>query len=64
MKILYNIDACQNHNKCANIAPELFEINDEGYAAVLIEGEIPSQLEEKAQLAAQMCPEFAIEVST
>ncbi len=44
------------------LAPELFDTDDEGYAIPLIEGDIPVELEHKARLAADNCPEFAIEI--
>ena len=44
------------------LAPELFDTDDEGYAILLVDGAIPADLEEKAQLAADNCPEFAIEI--
>ncbi len=62
MKIAYDRDACQGHNRCYALAPELFDVDDEGYAVPLVTGEIPAELEEKAQLCADNCPEFAIEV--
>jgi len=62
MKIVYNQWACQGHGRCFELAPELFNLDDEGLAIPLIEGEIPSEHEEKARLAAQRCPEFAIEI--
>ncbi|MEQ8841691.1 MAG: ferredoxin [Acidimicrobiales bacterium] len=62
MKIKYDRDACQGHNRCYMLAPELFDTDDEGYAILLVDGVVPSELEEKAQLAADNCPEFAIEI--
>ena len=62
MNITYNRDACQGHNRCYMLAPELFDVDDEGYAILLVDGDVPSDLEEKAQLAVDNCPEFAIEV--
>ncbi|MEM7286680.1 MAG: ferredoxin [Actinomycetota bacterium] len=62
MKITYNRDACQGHNRCYMLAPELFDVDDEGYAILLVEGDVPSDLEEKAQLVFDNCPEFAIEL--
>ncbi len=62
MKIKYNRDACQGHNRCYMLAPELFDTDDEGYAILLVDGTVPPELEEKAQLAADNCPEYAIEV--
>ena len=63
MKINLDVDACQGHNRCYMLAPELFDTDDEGYAVLRIEGEIPKELEEKAMLAVDNCPEFAITVA-
>ncbi|MEM9204517.1 MAG: ferredoxin, partial [Actinomycetota bacterium] len=29
MKIIYDRDACQGHNRCYMLAPELFDTDDE-----------------------------------
>ena len=63
MKITYNRDACQGHNRCYMLAPELFDVDDEGYAILLVDGDVPSELHEKAQLSVDNCPEYAIELS-
>ena len=60
MRILYDRDACQGHNRCYLLAPELFDVDDEGYAVLLVEGDVPGDLEDKARLAADNCPEYAI----
>ena len=39
-----------------------FDVDEEGYAVLLVTGEVPAELEEKAKLCADNCPEFAIEV--
>lgn len=62
MKVTYNREACQGHNRCYMLAPEIFDVDDEGYAVLLIDGDVPDELQEKAQLAADNCPEFAIEL--
>lgn len=62
MKIKYNRDACQGHNRCYMLASELFDTDDEGYAILLVDGVVPAELEEKALLAADNCPEYAIEI--
>ena len=46
----------------AEIAPELFSLDDEGFAVPSIEGDIPIELEGKAREVSQRCPEFAIEI--
>ena len=64
MKIKFDRSACQGHNRCYMLAPELFDTDDEGYAILRVEGDVPPELEEKAQLTADNCPEYAIEVET
>ncbi|NNC76210.1 MAG: ferredoxin [Acidimicrobiia bacterium] len=63
MKITYNRDACQGHNRCYMLAPEIFDVDDEGYAVLLIDGDVPEELHEKAQLTVDNCPEYAIEIA-
>ncbi len=43
--------ACQGPARCCALAPELFDLNDENLAVLLIDGDIPAELEEKARLA-------------
>lgn len=62
MRIVLDNDKCQGHGRCYALAPELFESDEEGYSVLKAEGEVPGDLEEKARLAADNCPEFAIEV--
>ena len=62
MKISYNREACQGHNRCYMLAPEIFDVDDEGDAVLLIEGDIPDELQDKAQLTVDNCPEYAIEL--
>jgi ferredoxin len=62
MRIVYDRDACQGHNRCYLLAPELFDVDDEGYAVLRVQGDVPADLEKKAQLAADNCPEYAITI--
>ena len=56
-------ERCQGHMMCVLAAPDLFEIdNDLGYAHALSE-DVPQAREREAQLAAQSCPESAIEIT-
>ena len=63
MKINYNRELCQGHSRCYMLAPEIFDVDDEGYAVLKIEGEIPAELHDKAQLCVDNCPEYAIEIA-
>jgi ferredoxin len=60
MRVHLDTEKCQGHNRCYALAPELFDVDDYGTAVLLVEGEIPTELEEKARLAAANCPEYAI----
>lgn len=62
MRIKVDQEACEGHNRCWALAPELFEIDDFGTAQALNEGAVPAGLEDKAKLAVDNCPEFAIKI--
>lgn len=62
MRISVDAEKCQGHNRCKTVAPDLFELDDYGYASVAGDGSIPKDAEEKARLAISNCPEFAIEI--
>ncbi len=67
MNIDFDRSACQGHNRCYSLAEALFDVDDEGYAILRLgdgaSAEVPTELEELAQLAADNCPEFAITVT-
>ena len=62
MKASVDPDKCQGHARCWEICPEVFDLNDEGHAFVIVD-EVPAELETKAQEAALNCPERAIELA-
>lgn len=62
MKIRVDPELCQGHNRCIVLASELFEADDLGYAKELNDGVVPKELEEKARLAVDNCPEIAIAI--
>jgi ferredoxin len=62
MRITLDSSACQGHGRCYSLAPEVFDTDDEGYAVLLVTGEVPPALEEAARLAADNCPEYAITI--
>jgi ferredoxin len=59
MKITIDTALCSGHARCAAAAPEVFELDDSGYA-LPFEGEIPAGLEEAAREGVMACPERAI----
>lgn len=62
MRIVYDRSRCQGHGRCYALAPELFDSDDEGFALVLVSGELDAAQEAAAGLAADNCPEYAITV--
>ena len=64
MRIRLDNDKCQGHGRCYSLAPGLFESDDEGYAVLTGDGSVPADLENEAQLAADNCPEYAIDIES
>lgn len=63
MKAVVIQDQCIGDAICADICPEVFEIRDDGLAYVIMEGDIPADIQPSAQEAADACPTSAIELS-
>ncbi|MFE6488544.1 ferredoxin [Streptomyces sp. NPDC057757] len=59
MKITIDTAACSGHARCAAAAPELFRLDDDGYA-LPNDGEVPEELETAARDGERACPERAI----
>lgn len=62
MRITIDTKKCSGHARCAATAPDVFELDDNGYA-LPFDGEVPAGLEEQARDGAMACPERAIKVS-
>ncbi|MFD4605484.1 ferredoxin [Streptomyces sp. NPDC058464] len=61
MKITIESSSCSGHARCAAAAPQLFRLDDDGYALPL-DGDVPQGLEQAARDGATACPERAITV--
>ena len=62
MRVAVDGERCQGHNRCIAVAPELFDLDELGFAHVLGDGAVPAHLEQAARSAVQNCPEEAIAV--
>lgn len=62
MEVRVDPELCQGHNRCCSVAPELFDVDDYGLAHARNGGAVAPELEDKAQLAVDNCPEFAISI--
>lgn len=63
MRVHVDSEKCQGHNRCYALAPDLFDVDDYGYAHELHDGVVPDRHEAQARLAEANCPEHAISIS-
>lgn len=61
MKAIVDRDACIGCGLCESICPEVFELDDESIAVVLVD-EIPAESEECTEQSEDECPVEAITV--
>ena len=62
MKVHVDKEICAGFRVCLGISPELFELHDDGYAIVL-QDQVPPELEDLMRRAASQCPSNAISIS-
>ncbi len=62
MKLRVDLDKCTGHGRCYDLAPELFDEDEAGHC-VLLHAKVPAGLEPKARVAADNCPEEAIQTT-
>lgn len=63
MKVLADTEKCQGHGRCYDLAPNVFDADDEGRVAVMVTGDIATELEREARTAIDNCPEHALNLS-
>jgi len=61
MKIVVDKDRCTGHARCNAVAPDLYELDDNGYCAIT-ELQVQAGQEADAQAGADECPERAISI--
>lgn len=61
MRVRIDSSKCTGHGQCAANAPDVYELDDLGYA-VPLDTDVADGLEEQARLGAGACPERAIEI--
>ncbi len=62
MKVHVNSQICAGFGVCLGIAPEVFELHDDGYAVVLV-SEVKPEDEDTMRQAVSHCPAQAIFLS-
>jgi ferredoxin len=63
VRVNVDLSRCQGHNRCLDLAPDLFADDELGYASAIGDGEVCPDQEHEAQLAVLNCPEHAIEIT-
>jgi ferredoxin len=61
VKVVVDFDCCVSTGSCTRVAPEVFEIRDDGFLYVLQE-EPGEELRKKVEEAAELCPTGAITI--
>jgi ferredoxin len=62
VKITIDLSLCAGHGQCEDAAPEVFEVNDEGFAVLRMSEVSDPELERKVADAATRCPTGAITI--
>lgn len=63
MRIVIDVDRCQGHGRCYDLAPDLFAPDDAGHAWLLHpDGTIGADVDSTAREAVRNCPEGALSV--
>jgi ferredoxin len=61
-KVDIDFELCQGHGQCAESAPKVFEVRDDGFAYLLVD-EISADQEANVRDAAARCPTDAIKIT-
>ena len=61
MKVVVDYDCCVSTGSCTRVAPEVFEIRDDGFL-YLLQDEPAEELRTKVEEAAELCPTGAITI--
>jgi len=61
MNLFVNPIACAGHGACAELVPELIELDEWGYP-VIAAPEVPAQLERRVRKAVSACPALALKL--
>lgn len=63
MRIVIDRELCEANERCMEIVPQVFHVNDDGVLQLLME-DAPEELQEQVTKAAKLCPRGAITLVT
>lgn len=61
MKLSVDMIECEGRGLCAEVLPELIQLDDWGYPMIV--SRVPPALEEDAREAVRLCPRLALRLS-
>ncbi|MDQ1394192.1 MAG: ferredoxin [Acidimicrobiaceae bacterium] len=61
MRVVVDFDKCKSNAVCMAVAPDVFEVRDDGYLYILQE-EPPEALRPKMEEAVRQCPTGAVSI--
>ncbi len=61
-RVWIDADRCTGHGRCYTLAPDVFDADEVGHSIVRVE-DVSGELESRAVVAEQNCPEGAITLS-
>jgi len=63
MKVIVKAEVCVGHGMCVLACPEIFSLSDEDGHALVVDENVPPELEDAVDQAVRGCPEGAIETA-
>jgi ferredoxin len=64
MRIDIDTARCEGHGLCAQVAPQVFDLDDDDLVILRQVGQIPADLEAAAASGARSCPVAALSTSS
>lgn len=61
MRVDVNLPVCEGHGLCAQVAPEVYALDDEGYVK-LLQDPVPEPAHAAAAAGARVCPVTALRI--
>lgn len=62
MRVEVNRAKCEGYGLCEQVAPALYELDEEGELILKVDDPVPADLQEAAQAGARSCPVAALQV--
>jgi ferredoxin len=63
VRVTVDRSLCAGHGRCYDVAPELFEDDEEGYSIARNDGTVGPAQADAARLAVRLCPERALSLA-